>query len=107
MPPAAPSARCSRPTGPSSSTGRVTKPRPGCGSATCKSGEEHWLKYPIQRDEQESLFTRDFLPGYAFTPDGKDVIVTYGGKIHRVDVATGEDHVIPFTAKVARDLGPD
>lgn len=72
-----------------------------------KSGEEHWLKYPVQRDDQESLFTRDFMPGYAFTPDGKDVIAAWGGKIHRIAVATGADQVIPFTAKVAREQGPD
>lgn len=71
-----------------------------------KTGEENWLKYPIQRDDQESLFTRDFLPSYAFTPDSKDVVVTWGGKIHRVNVASGEEHEIPFTAKVDRDLGP-
>ena len=72
-----------------------------------KTGEEHWLKYPVQRDDQESLFTRDFMPSYAFTPDGKDVIAAWGGKIHRISVATGEDHEIPFTAQVSRDLGPD
>ena len=72
-----------------------------------KNGEEHWLKYPVQRDDQESLFTRDFLPGYAFTPDGKDVVAAWGGKIHRISVATGEDKEIPFTAKISRDLGPD
>ena len=71
------------------------------------TGEEHWLKYPIQRDDQESLFTRDFLPSYSFTPDNKAVVVTWGGKIHRVNVASGEEHEIPFTAKIARDLGPD
>ena len=72
-----------------------------------KSGEEHWLKYPVQRDDQESLFTRDFLPNYAFTPDGKEVVAAYGGKIHRINVATGADTEIPFTAKVSRELGPD
>ncbi|PYX40917.1 MAG: amidohydrolase, partial [Acidobacteria bacterium] len=72
-----------------------------------QSGEERWLKYPIQRDDQESLFTRDFLPSYSFTPDSKDVVVTWGGKIHRVNVANGEEHEIPFTAKVERDLGPE
>jgi len=71
------------------------------------SGEEHWLKYPIQRDDQESLFTRDFLPDYAFTPDGKEVVAAYGGKIHRISVAGGSDTEIPFTAKIARELGPD
>ena len=30
------------------------------------SGEERWLKLPIQRDEQESRYTRDLIPGYCF-----------------------------------------
>jgi len=72
-----------------------------------KNGEEHWLKYPVQRDDQESLFTRDFLPNYAFTPDGKEVVAAWGGKIHRVSVATSDDQEIPFAAKVSRELGPD
>jgi len=71
------------------------------------SGAEHWLKYPVQRDDQESLFTRDFLPNYAFTPDGKEVVAAYGGKIHRINVADGSDTEIPFTAKISRELGPD
>jgi Tol biopolymer transport system component len=71
------------------------------------SGEEHWLKYPVQRDDQESLFTRDFLPGYAFTPDGAAVVAAYGGKIHRISVADSADTEIPFTAKISRGLGPD
>jgi len=70
------------------------------------TGEEKWLRYPVQRDDQESAATRDVLPGYAFTPDSKDVIVSYGGKIHRVQTATGEATDIPFTAKVSADLGP-
>ncbi len=69
------------------------------------SGEERWLKLPVQRDEQESRFTRDLLPGYAFTPDGKAVIAGYGGKIHRVELATGTDRVIPFKAKVSQPVG--
>ena len=70
------------------------------------TGEDRWLKYPIQRDDQESRATRDTLPGYAFTPDGKDLLACYGGKIHRIQVATGEDRVIPFHAKVSLDAGP-
>ena len=69
------------------------------------SGEERWLKRPIQRDEQESRYTRDLIPGYAFTPDGKNVLAAYGGKIHRLDLATGEDRVIPFSAKVSQPVG--
>lgn len=71
-----------------------------------KTGEDRWLKYPVQRDEQESRFTRDLLPGYAFLPDGKELIASYGGKIHRLNIATGVDSVIPFTAQVSQELGP-
>jgi Tol biopolymer transport system component len=72
-----------------------------------KNGEEHWLKYPVQRDDQEALFTSDFLPNYTFTPDGKEVIAAWGGKIHRINVANSADTEIPFTAKISRELGPD
>ena len=71
-----------------------------------ETGEDRWLKYPVQRDDQESRATRDVLPGYTFTPDGKDVIVFFGGKINRIQVSTGESSVIPFTAHVSLDLGP-
>lgn len=71
-----------------------------------ETGEDRWLKYPVQRDDQESRFTRDILPGYAFTPDGKEIVASYGGKIYRVAVATGKETAVPFTAKVTLDLGP-
>jgi Tol biopolymer transport system component len=71
-----------------------------------ETGEEHWLKYPIQRDDQESIASRDVLPGYAFTPDDQAIILNYAGKIHRVEVKSGVDTVIPFEAKVSQELGP-
>ncbi len=71
-----------------------------------KSGEERWLKYPTQRDEQQSFGLSDLLPGYAFLPGGKEIVVSYGGKIHRVDVSSGADRIIPYTAHVTVDLGP-
>ncbi len=71
------------------------------------TGDDRWLKYPVQRDDQESRATRDVLPGYAFTPDGKELVVFYGGKINRVQVATGESTVVPFEAHVSLDLGPE
>ncbi len=70
------------------------------------TGADRWLRYPIQRDDQESAFTRDLLPGYAFTPDGEHVITTSEGKILKITVETGEAAAIEFTAKVAQDLGP-
>ena len=70
------------------------------------TGAEKWLKYPIDRDDQESAFTRDVLPAYGFMPGGREIVISYGGKIHRLDVDSGKDRVIPFEATVLRELGP-
>jgi dipeptidyl aminopeptidase/acylaminoacyl peptidase len=70
------------------------------------SGDEKWLVYPVTRDDQESRFTRDLYPGYAFTPDNQALVVSYGGKIHRVAVPSGQVTEIPFTAKVDQQVGP-
>jgi Tol biopolymer transport system component len=71
-----------------------------------QSGDDRWVKYPITRDDQESRFTRDLFPGYAFLPDGKEVVYNQDGKIRRLNLATGTDTVIPFSAKVSQELGP-
>ena len=54
-----------------------------------QTGQDRWLAYPVQRDEQESTYTRDLFPGYAFTPDGKTLIFTSGGGIRRVPIGKG------------------
>lgn len=71
------------------------------------TGKDEWLAYPVQRDEQESRYTRDLLPGYAFTPDGAAVIFTAEGGIRRVSLATREVSDIPFQAPVDLELGPN
>src|SRR6266481_4547984 len=71
-----------------------------------QSGDDRWVKYPVTRDDQESRFTRDLFPGFAFLPDGKEVVYNQDGKIRRLNLATGADTVIPFTAKVSQELGP-
>jgi len=70
------------------------------------TGQERWLKYPVQRDDQEALASRDVLPGYAFLPDGSALVLSYGGKIWRLDVATGAATPVPFRAKISLDIGP-
>lgn len=69
------------------------------------TAEEKWLKFPMQRDDQESASARDLLPGYAFFPGGKELLFSQDGKIHRMNIETGSDRVIPFQATVTRELG--
>lgn len=71
------------------------------------TGEDRWLKSPVQHDNQESYFaTRDLLPGYAFLPGGNEIVLSWGGTIHRLNLESGQDAAIPFTATVSRELGP-
>ncbi|HKW89214.1 MAG TPA: amidohydrolase family protein [Candidatus Acidoferrales bacterium] len=70
------------------------------------TGEDRWLKFPVQHDMQETLISEGTLPAYAFTPDGKDLILFYGGKIHRLNVADRSEAIIPFSARIDRQLGP-
>jgi len=71
-----------------------------------QTGADRWVRYPITRDDQESRFTRDLFPAYAFMPDGKEIVYNQDGKIRRLNLASGTDTVIPFTAKVSQELGP-
>jgi len=69
------------------------------------SGDERWLADDIQRDDIESRGSRDLLPGYSWTPDSKGIVLAHHGKIWNVDVATGRQTMIPFTAEVDQMIG--
>jgi len=63
------------------------------------------VRYPVTRDDQEAIFSRDLFPGYAFLPDGKEIVYNQDGKIRRLNLESGAESVIPFTAEVSQDLG--
>ncbi|HLU26017.1 MAG TPA: DPP IV N-terminal domain-containing protein, partial [Longimicrobiales bacterium] len=71
------------------------------------TGEERWLIYPIQRDDQESVASMDVLPGYAFTPDSRAIVISYGGEIWKVPVEGGSPERIPFTVHAEVAIGPE
>jgi Tol biopolymer transport system component len=71
------------------------------------TGEERWLAHPVQRDDMESRATLDVLPGYSFTPDSKEVVLSYGGEIWRVPVAGGTAQKVPLDVDVKLDIGPE
>jgi Tol biopolymer transport system component len=71
-----------------------------------KTGDEKWLAYPVQRDEQESIAPQGVLPGMSFTPDSKFLIASYGGKLWKLPVDGSKATEIPFEADVALEMGP-
>lgn len=65
------------------------------------TGESRWLIEAVDLDAQEGWrFTRDLLPGAAFMPDGRELIVAHHGRIWRVSVADGQAKPIPFSVDV-------
>jgi len=71
-----------------------------------QTGDERWLAYPVQHDEQESIADRDVLPGMSFTPDSRELVASYGGKIWRIPVEGGAPVQIPFRVQADVELGP-
>jgi Tol biopolymer transport system component len=71
------------------------------------TGQERWLAYPIQRDDQESIANMDVLPGYSFMPDSKSIVISYGGEIWRVPVDGTAPTRIPMTVDAEVAIGPE
>jgi Tol biopolymer transport system component len=57
------------------------------------------IKYPFYKNI-------DYWPYYSFSHNSRFIFIGYGGKIHRINVETGDDRVIPFIAHVKVDAGP-
>jgi hypothetical protein len=58
---------------------------------------------PVEVDFTEGLGPVDqVIPGYRWAADGRSIVISQGGKIRRLDVASGTVTTIPFTARVRR-----
>ncbi len=68
------------------------------------TGVERPLFDRLDRDSQEAWSVFGPHPGYSWTPDGKSIVITAGGKLWRVRAADGEASEIPFTAGVTQRL---
>ncbi|MGH7516865.1 MAG: amidohydrolase family protein [Gemmatimonadales bacterium] len=81
---------------------------PGLRVRDLQTDREHWVVREALDDPPvaQSNLSGDLIPGYAFTPDSRAIIMGYGGKIRRLDIVSGRVTVIPFVADVERELGP-
>ena len=84
--------------------GHTYGPRTALWLRDLETGSERVLMDPIESDMTETIKTLKPLPGYDWTPDGGSIVLNQGGKIRRVDVATGEIETIEFTARVTREI---
>src|SRR4029079_4665028 len=68
------------------------------------SGRDRQLLGNIDKDLQEAWAIHGLYPQYAWTPDGKAIVIWGEGKIWNVDVASGKGSQIPFNAKVEQTI---
>jgi imidazolonepropionase-like amidohydrolase/WD40 repeat protein len=109
--------------------GRDVALRPGGAAAARLSPDGTQLAY-VHRDDQDTVLmvmqlesgahreirrgldrgrfdSRSFYGAYSnlsWHPDGRQLVLSWGGGLHAVDVATGEARPIPFEADVRREL---
>ena len=69
-----------------------------------ETGRDRELFGHVDKDLQEAWAVHGLYPQYAWTPDGRSIVVWGEGKIWKVDVGTGKGSPIPFTARVEQTL---
>jgi imidazolonepropionase-like amidohydrolase/Tol biopolymer transport system component len=68
------------------------------------TGREWPIYDGLTHDQQETWAIYGTYPGYAWTPDGKSIVITAMGKFVRVDVEAKRATPIPFNAHVSQKI---
>ena len=68
------------------------------------SGRDRQLFSNVDKDLQEAWAIHGLYAQYAWTPDGRSIVIWGEGKIWKVDVASGKGQQIPFTARVEQTI---
>ena len=71
-----------------------------------ETGEDKWIAFPIDHDGQDQGYYADLTPRFTFAPGDKAIVMSVGGKLRRLDLATSRFTDIPFTAHIQLGLGP-
>ncbi|HWO87573.1 MAG TPA: amidohydrolase family protein [Gemmatimonadales bacterium] len=66
------------------------------------TGSERRVTDQLDLDQQETWTIHGVYPAFQWMPDDRSIVISFGGGIHRVDVATGRATPIPFTAAVSQ-----
>ncbi|MFW6201150.1 MAG: hypothetical protein ACOC8B_01110, partial [Gemmatimonadota bacterium] len=69
-----------------------------------ETGAERVLMDPISVAIESGSKSLRILPGYAWSADGRSIVISQGGKVRRVDVAGEEVTTLPFSARVRRTI---
>ena len=68
------------------------------------SGRDRLLFSNVDKDLQEAWAIHGLYSQFAWTPDGKSILIWGEGKIWNVDVTSGKGQQVPFVAQVEQTL---
>ncbi|NBW75087.1 MAG: amidohydrolase [Sphingomonadaceae bacterium] len=68
------------------------------------TGEDRKVYDALDMDVQETWAVTGVYPNMAWTPDSASLVVWAGGKLNRVDLATGKSAIIPFKINDTRGV---
>ncbi len=69
-----------------------------------ETGAERLAMDPVEQDIVEGIKVLRPFPGYAWSRDGRQIWISQGGKIRRLEVATGQVATVEFSAPVRRTI---
>jgi Tol biopolymer transport system component/imidazolonepropionase-like amidohydrolase len=69
-----------------------------------ETGAERPLFDGLDKDQMETWAIHGLYPSFSWTPDSSAIIASWGGKIGRIEVASGATATIPFTAAVKQTI---
>ena len=84
--------------------GQTFGPRTALWLRDLQSGAERVVMDPIEVDMAEGMKVSRDLPGYSWAKDSRSIVIAQGGRIRRLDVASGRVTTIPFSARVHRTI---
>ncbi|WP_238475410.1 amidohydrolase family protein [Sphingomonas cavernae] len=68
------------------------------------TGEERKIHDALDQDVQETWAVHGVYPNMAWTPDSRTLVFWAGGKINRIDLASGQTREIPFHVADSRGV---
>lgn len=92
------------PNGTISYKGKKLGPRNTLWLHDLQTGAERLVMDPAEMDAAEGVKTTRSMPGYKWTADGRSIVIAQGGKIRKLEVASGTVTTIPFRARVHREI---
>ncbi|MDH7637726.1 amidohydrolase family protein [Sphingomonas oryzagri] len=70
------------------------------------TGTDRLLAAPLDPDQLEASLWQDIMPRYAFTPDGKAIVISRAGGFDRIALDGGATRRLALDADMRVDVGP-